>query len=261
MKSTDNHINSPMSKIELDIPVENIRHEFRYLDQDFYDLIPHDLNTIYICRQENEKCYNVYRGNTLIKKHQQKDLSEPDFVMGVNSYNEFIIYMTAYDVYTNSNRLEEIFRFNNPDDAIAALMRVNHVGNYTDQSLSIYNILTSYIEKEISIHEAIMGLVSMIIDKNTPGLQYLNERAMRYGVKSSDRDLPKLMKRDLRKTRSDLESYTTLYADLYDVFVLYNFFSDIDIDKVAREDMDLAKPVQSITDIFNGVENSTIYTE
>lgn len=253
MVGNNNHIDNPLHRIDIDLgrtkELPPGEHYFKRLDQDFYDMMQqHDLNTIYICRKEDDS-YNMYLGDQLLQ-HRVLEPSEPKYLMGINEHNEYVIYVQAYDIFTNGLRLEEVCKYSNPNDAVAKLHEYKHYGDHTNESLKIYQCLAAYIQKQLGINEAITHILAFNGYQNDAGLQYLNERALSYGVKSSDRDLPIRLKADLRLDLYHYGSIVTKYADIYDVFVLYNYFTDKKYVDAAEDEIDLDEPISRIISII-----------
>lgn len=264
MITNNNYISAPMRSVDFDLRYTSEpgprQHFFRYLEQDFYDaMTTHDLNTIYICRNDEDD-YNIYLGDQLLK-HETVSITGPKFVVGLDDKLNFVVYSQVYDTFTNCIRLEEICRFDNPDDAIEKLYYYNRVGDYTDEALKAYIAIVTYIKKEIGINEVIISMIANIGNyRDDPRLQYLNERAIAYGVTPGSRDLSTRLKGELRKKLINNDDIFTLYADIYDVFVMYDFFTDLkkyDVDKFGDDGLDLAEPVKRILACFNGSSNST----
>lgn len=228
MKSTDRNLNNPMliNQIPLgryleswELPVVT------HVTQEEYDLIKiKDPFKIYKITNSKEK--RVYYGNTLL----EEEPIDVEYLIGVETakskeYGEFIYYIM---MHTQRNGIDEVIKicmFRDLQAAANAVVLFNTVRSHEGANLRIYNIVNQYIQRNISIHDFIIGIMCAF------GLDHdvnLNEAILlgtKYEIKQTDYDLPILLRDRLPNMRKMSKvPLIKLYADIYDVVVKYDFF-------------------------------------
>ena len=242
MKSNQNHINPPLKKDLLDLPHCPYKYSVHptVLTRKEYDALVHkDPITIYTILERDGSMVQCLGDVQL-----SRGTSIPQFVMGLEG-NVYTIYQLTG--VNGSTRVDPIHSYSDINSAIKELSRLRNVGSNEEVAYKIYLTLASYIEKIHGIHETITLLIAQMGYRDDPSLQYLNERAIAYGTKLTDRDLPLMFRNDIRAGMLREHSFLgTLYANIYDVFILYDFFKGDKYKDVAEDELDLADVVSNI---------------
>jgi hypothetical protein len=213
----DHSINHPMIVDELNIYPPHLP-KVELLRQESYNLIPlKDSTVIYIITDSiDDRCY---LGEKLIKNNS----TERMYLLGpADTYGEYSLYLNIK--LRSLNKLIEICKYNNPQQAIDALNLFNKVGSHNDTALQLYNILLRYIDREIGINDTIIGIISLFGYRDDIRLQELIGTVHTYGdINSNDLELILQLREDLPRLskHSILFKY---YHKLYDMIILYDFF-------------------------------------
>ena len=250
MRSTDNNLNNPTSIISIEL---NKVHDawknpiVKTVTQEFYNLLqtkdPHVIYVIY-----DVYPIRMYYGDLLIERKDNKS----KYLMGpADEYGNYIIYM--WERIGGSDTIIEICKYKDPQLALDALNRYNKVGRHDSISDSVYVILNSYIDEEISVHDAIVSIISAYGFRDDPRLQELTSSVMPYGMinRNPYREIPiialEMIKRRAEKDKDSLYKY---YYEIYKLMFTFDFFKD---DKYHRYiDMrNLAYEVGEICKVFS----------
>lgn len=231
MKSTDHNINNPtnIGTIPFHRYVESWElPSIEFITKEQYDIMElHDPYTMYVIVDTNPKL--MYYGDIKIGKAKAPNVyyMTTDYTSETKEY-EYIIFMNSKDGSPyNGDNLIEICRFTNAQDAIDALHLYNSIGSHTLPSIQINQVLSSYIFGEISIHDCMIGMIAACGYRNHPALQTIIQMGVTYGVKHGDRDLPMLLREEVNNMRAAAPYHmVSVYANLYDVFIKYDFFKD-----------------------------------
>ena len=214
--------------------------------QEFYDLLQtKDPFTIYVI--EHSWPVKMYHGDVLITN----DVDAVSYVMGPSTtYGEYIIYL--WRRVNGVDNLIEICRYNDAQKAIDNLNKYNHIGSHGELENSVYEILNSYIDEEISIHEMIMSIIALFGFKDDPRFNDLNSKFMPYGMINNNpyRDIPVIAVEMIkRKAESDPNSLFKYYWGIYNRVFVFNFFKGDKYHKYI--DMrDLSTEVREICSVF-----------
>ena len=238
-KILDNHINDPLEIIELNINNKKFP-RINTITQEEYDLIAiKDNYTIYSITGENK----LYLGDKLIPKEN----NDNKYLIGpANEYGEYSLYL-----YTNYN-LIELYKFNNIQNAINILNRINHIGSHDDIKINIFNILIKYIDRILTVNETIIGILSMFGYKNNPRLQrlisilsskeFIPNRNLDYKINIDNRILNILL--------NDNDVLCQYAYKIYNIFTLSNYFKDNKYQKRNDDDIDLSDQISKIYNII-----------
>jgi hypothetical protein len=226
-------------KIDLINSINNFNYSEK-LSQEEYDLIQNkDPKKIYIV---NDK---IYFGDHLLNnvKSNHKYLLGP-----ANINNEYIIYLNMAN--NNSDHLVEIAKFKGAQNAINALNKYNNIGSHMDNATQINQILISYIQEHITLHELIIGIISSFNWKDSAQLQEVLAFAITHGILDykNKYDLPITLKDDLLIMKNDSNPLFKIYSDLYDLIIKYKCFTNLKFKKNI-EDLNLSKAIKEITNI------------
>lgn len=254
MKSTDHNLTNPLhiDTIELlrEVPAWENPSIVR-CTQDFYDLMEtHEPNTIYIISNSSTRRY--YLGDMLIN-----DLSYiPKYLVGINADDP-----NKYDIYYVTEceewRLDinVICTFDDPIKALEYSRLYTRAGSHTNTILNIFNMIISYIDDKISCNDLILGIIAAFGYKAHPHFQNLTNtintymKSFKSDDKKSTRDLPMELRMDLHDWRDkDSNPMFKFYSEVYDVIVLYDFFTDKKYQDI--ETINLSEELQHITKIF-----------
>lgn len=250
MKSTDHNINNPLKSIEIDLlnSVENLSvpSMIPITQVDYDNIKMHDPTTYYVITDYNGK--RVYLGDMLIEDDSKVNRVIYRYYLGLNDADQYIIYVNELaGTCDNIEKLVPVCAYDNPRSAMDALARFNKVGSHHDEDLNIYNTILSYIDKNISTHEFIIGLMVIFNYNSNSKLQLLNEYAMSYHVDKNMQEFSvsylEIIAR-MKKTYPD--SLFGLYSDLYDLIVKYDFFKD----KKYQKNLDDLNLSIEITDVY-----------
>lgn len=240
MQSSDNHINSPMKRVDIDLN-EVPQPSTQYVTQDFYDLMgTHDPGTLYVIIDSKDT--RIYMGDWLLPSETRS--SAPKYFIGITEDGKYGVYEALWG---SDGRAYIIYkaRYDDPQTALKMLDQYKNSGSSDELSLKIHVVLGSYITRENGINETILNIIALMGFRDHQYLQYLIERSIYYGVNPTDRDLPPIMRANLRKENGS-PSLVKLYADIYDVFVLYDFFKAVKYKDIEVDQMDLSEPIQRI---------------
>lgn len=181
--------------------------------------------TIYIIKESG----TVYMGDTLVgdlKRYIPKYL----MTLSVEPPLEYIIYFnqkSSSDKWYVNDNLIEIQRYNDPQECLEQLHLFNRAGSHELTSIQLYNILVNYIDKNIHIHDLLIGLISLFGYKNDPRLQEVIQVCISHGTQHSTESFPVLFLEELSTLKDSSSNHLfKIYSDLYDVLLTYNFFKD-----------------------------------
>lgn len=238
MKSIDNHIQNPMATKWLDYrDLFMGSNELHYITQEQYDMHKtHDPETVYIIIDSTTD--RMYIGDQEIPKpaHSRQYLMSFD-----DHRNVYKVYLNLVSNYRDN--LVPVAEYQDVKDAVKAIQAYASVGYHTKAAYATYQALGSYIDEEYGINEAIIGIIAAFGYRDDPRLQYLNEEAIHYGVTANARDIPQYYRAALHNLKDrKADSVIVAYSDIYDIFVKYDFFKEMD---------DLSGPVKDIIACIN----------
>ena len=244
MRSTDHNLNNPMEvgTINLYPSVDCTKlSEVVRLPMEMYELIKiKDPTCIYIITDSLTK--KVYYGDWLVEDGRVERI----YLLGPsNKFGEYTLYLNETDgIHDN---LIKICRYSDPQVAINDLNKFNRVGSHQQTNLQIYSVVSQYITKDISLHDMLVGIISLFGYRDSIKLQSLLGILQTYGIPTGCRDLPTLLKNDIRGLKKIYSNHPLfgLYSDLYDLVVSYNFFKGRDFQKDPDE-LDLSKVIEKV---------------
>ena len=249
MKSTDYNLNNPMSIDS--IGLQKVYDAWKNptvqdVTKEYYDLLQtKDPHTIYVITDVYP--VRVYYGDLLVSSG---DVGVK-YVMGPSDkYGEYVIYM--WRKYNFQDTMIEVCRYNDQQKAVDALNKYNKVGAHDAISNSVYEILNSYIDEEISIHNMIMGIIAAFGFKDDPRFNELNSKFMPYGMINNNpfRDIPIIAVEMIkRRAENDKDSLFKYYYGVYNEVFIYNFFKGEKY-KNYTDMRDLSEEVQRICKVF-----------
>ena len=243
MYSSDNTINDPNHK-EILNPYEalNLSNHIEVLSvtQEQYDLMAyHDPQVVYIIYDSRRG--DMYIGDNLIPRPQNKN----QYLLALGDHRKsFIIYLNAVTGYLDD--LIPVAEFSDINAAIAALYQYKKVGTHINLGHVVCSIVECYMNGEYGINEALINIIAESGFRDDIRLQYLNEKAISYGVSNKDKNLPQYYIAALHNLKDkDPNAIISIYSDLYDVFVKYNFMEDITEDNIHEVVSDLMTAMHS----------------
>ena len=244
MRSTDHNLNNPMEVKTLNIypSVDCTKlSEIVKLTMEEYELIQiKDPTIIYVITDSKDN--KIYYGDILVAHGE----TERIYLLGpANKFGEYTLYLNETDGHTD--RLIQICRYSDPQVAIDSLNKFNRVGSHHAKNLQTHIIISEYIIGDISIHDMLIGIISLFGYRDSIRLQSLVNVLKTYDINAGCKDLPILLKKDLRqlKTIYDNQPIFGFYSDLYDLVSYYNFFKGRDFQK-DTEDLDLSKVIAQV---------------
>lgn len=263
MRSTDHNLNNPMSvdPIQLEPQYDALEMlQVCHMPKHLYDqLAIKDPYTLYIVTDLQTGAVSQYYGENLIPHTKQT----PQYLMALNEQGEYVIYQNERDErYPFKDCLIDICRHDNPQDAINVLRMFNKVGSHHLANISIYRLLVSYIKKDISINDFIIGVLGVYGYRDHPKLQQVIQTTYSYGVmegqidpQDKDRgygkyqmDIPVLLRNEIGElARAYPESLYPYYSAIYDVIIKYDFFRHPDY----QSDPDNANLSEAVTELFH----------
>jgi len=249
MLSTDNNINNNTRVIEVDLTKQWDAfnpNRVEYVTREWYDLKQtHDPSVTYVIKDAKPGHPEVYIGDRKVNTEDKA----PEYLLGINSNNEYVIYMHIHNYSDILPAIIPIKRFVSAQSAIDALRSYKRVGTPQRIGLLIHNALATYIRKEAGIHETIMAIIAGNGYRDDPRLQQLNERAISFGYHTGSRDIPAMMRQMLHNLANKNElTLWSWYSKIYDIFVLYEFFVDKKYTEPLPEELELSEPISYIID-------------
>jgi len=216
MKSTDNDINNPLRITGIDISnsLMSAGHYVKrtaFMPQNFYDRmeVPRDPNVLFCITDKEGK---FYLGDVPVSK---KLSNQPKYVLSIEDNKFYVINLL------DNGFITEICRFINPNDAIERLQSYQKFNNHnTIVCENINNVINLYIGESLSIHEAIMHIMTCAGFDKDPDFQFLNELAISNGITSKDKDFNSQHLLSLGHYRST-NKMVDLYTEIYNIFVLF----------------------------------------
>jgi len=209
-----------------------------FITQEEYDLLQiKEPTTIYKITDAEDG--RVYLGEHLIVKPS----SSRKYLLGpANTRGEYIMYLN--EVRNHQDCLLEIARYSDPQKAIDALNRFNRTGCHTDLALQTRNLLIGYIQKDLNIHDLLIGLIALFGYRDDIRLQQLIAATISLGTNKFDRDFSVTIRDTIAYWNgSSDDSLYKFYAKLYDVVVFYDHFKDRKFHREDPEDIDLAEVI------------------
>lgn len=240
MKSRDNCINNPTETKFID--ARNLFDDSRnveYISQEMYEIMNHhDPDTVYIIKDSIED--DMYLGDYKIPKPAHSR----NYLLSFSDHRKmYTIYLNLVSRFRDN--LVPVAEYEDVNDALAALHAFKSVGYHTKTAYALYQSLQNYINGIYGINEAITGMIAVYGYRDDPRFQYLMETAISYGVANDTRDLPQYYRAALHNLKDmKPDSIIVIYSDIYDVFVKYNFFKDVDT-------TDLSMQINDIMNVFD----------
>ena len=258
MNSTDNLLNDPFKKIELDLP--SMVSQFKNpsvipISRNTYNAMKeHDL-AIYVM---TEYPYEVYYGDSLIHKGMEEEVDRK--VKYYMSYDpekrEYVIYMSEPGkmyIYPLLSEMTEVERYKDPQSCIDALKRYTLRGFSGSVPNSIYTAITSYRLSNLTLNQSIMSIISILGYGETAEFQMLIETGTIYNL-NNEKYKTKLPKEFLALLQPlDDQSPNVLYKlynGVYGIFLKYGFFQDKKYNPDITDEIDLSDPIRDIMSLF-----------
>lgn len=251
MKSTDHNLNNPTS-VDL-ITLQKTAESWQYPTiwngtEEAYKLIQiKDPFTYYIIDDPSNnpmKRPRIYMGDHLI----QICPDQVKYLIGVNKHGDYEIYMDT--VSYGCDHLIPIRTYHSPQQAITDITFFNNVGSHTDYAIRSYRVLLSYINREISLNDALIGILVAFGFKESVEIQEVIQTGITYGCNHVDVDLPVPYRDMLPVLRDHAKNFLVKkYSNLYDLMVKWNFFKDEKF-KDAQSGIDLSEEIRDITDVM-----------
>lgn len=208
--------------------------------QEWYDtLVTKDPMTIYIILDAKDR--RVYHGEVLVVEENKK----PEYFLSMDG-SQYHIYVNYRENYYD--RLVKISSYDSPQKAINDLNRFNHIGTHAQWALQCYNITMSYLYREISLHDLLIGIISIFGYRNHPLLQALIEYSLSLGVNRQSHDICMTMVENMPHFKKRSHVFK-LYSDLYDLVVEFNFFKESKYRDFSRH-IDLSPFIKKIPRYF-----------
>lgn len=231
MKSTDHNINNPLKTLDIElqrtIDAWKMPSVVGIMSKEEYDLIAiHDPTHIYIVRTEDGKT-QLYLGDSLIEPPKVNN----KYYMGLNDRAEYVVYMDQNagtgEYFSGTQNLVPICAYDNPQVAMDQLVKFNKVGSHLNRDFSLYTMIKNYIEKTISTHELIIGIMVEFNYQEDCRLQNIIEFAVGHNAHKCAWEFPAFYSYQIKEMKENKpESLFVLYSNLYDLIVKYNFFKD-----------------------------------
>lgn len=251
MRSTDTNLNNPLQidNIDLQREIESWNHvTIEIIDQNLYDLKEkHDPFVMYVIKDSKDN--RMYLGDLLIPN----SYSESTYLISFdNNMNQYVLNLNIKERFQNF--IVPISKYINAQDAIDAMKLSMNAGSHEKINLSIYTLLSAFIDDKIMLHQLIVGLISLFGYKNDPRLQQLNQTAISYGVLQhisiKNKDLPSMYIEDLPKFSNQYNnSLFDIYNDLYNVIIKHGITNKEKYHNVSINDLDLKDPIKDIINI------------
>lgn len=243
MKSTDQNLNNPMvvDTVGLypDLSTNGIPEVVTLTTKDYDLLQTKDPTSIYIISDSNRK--DVYLGSSLI----EKDIITRMYLLGpANKLGEYILYLNEATLY--SDRLIKICRYTDAQVAITELNKFNNAGSHQTLNLQVYNVLSEYIVKDISLHDMLVGIIALFGYRDDIRLQRVLQMLIPYDPGRIFKDLPLLLQRDLKVFINNGNHLFRLYSSLYDLVVSYKYFKAKEFHLDDPDKVDLSKVIDKV---------------
>ncbi len=224
MKSSNFNLHSTITENEINLlhVIENL-HAFEvcHLTQAEYDVMTqHDETTTYVITDSKDG--RMYIGSRLIPISK----NDRQYLLGYDPYkNKYILYLNAVEGYID--HIAPISEFANPQDAINALITCNHLYDHNATFLKIIKVLAEYIIGNVGMNQTLISMISVLGYRDDGRLQDLNRLSIVYNDDQSARDISSVHKLMLHNEKdNNMNGLVSVYSDLYDLFVLNNFFKD-----------------------------------
>lgn len=223
MNSTDHNLNNPTSIQELYIGryKETLKNpSVVTLTEEAYKMMQvHDPYTLYVTYSPFGNKIKVYYGDIELKE----DRSKVEYLIGPAENSKYCLYKKL--TIEHEGQLIPIAYYSNIQQAIKAMNIYNDIGGHDDRALNIARMINSFLDKEITTHNLLLGLIAeegFGDDPRFQGLQqilyaYNNEECIN---KAGLYDLPILLKMELPYLAKKFpDSLLPLYSDLFDALV------------------------------------------
>lgn len=222
MKSTSFNLGTTMNKLEINLleVIEN-EHMFdiQYVFQEEYDLLTsYDERTVYIIK--DSKSPRMYIGRNAVPINT----NDRQYLIGFNPYTcKYIIYLNIVSGKIDHN--VPICEYNDPQQAINALIVHSHIGDHDKVFMKILKVLEQYIEGNVGMNTTLISFISVLGYRDDLRLQYLNELSIKYDDDQAGRDISQFHREMLHNEKyANKNSLVALYSDIYDLFVEFDFF-------------------------------------
>ena len=245
MHSTDYNINAPLKKLEIELQRRVSSWKFPthiLVTEEEYNLMKiHDPHTIYHIKDSNTD--RSYYGDILI----QGESFNIKYLMSIDD-NKYIIYTNVLAGTSSKADLIPLCIYDDPQIAINKLSEFNRIGSHYKIDLDIYNMIVNYINKDISTHDLIIGILVTFGYREDPRLQNAIQFIVGHGGNKCMKEFPPVLVDQITRMR-DLypDSLYPFYSNLYDLIVKYDFFMDV---KYKEDGINLSKEISEISKII-----------
>lgn len=249
MKSSNFNLHSSITNNEINLlhTIENL-HAFEvcHLTQDEYDVMSkHDETTTYVITDAKDG--RMYIGSRLIPISK----NDRQYLLGYDPYKyKYILYLNSVEGYMD--QLVPIAEFNNPQDAINALISCNHLNDHNETFFKIIKVLTQYIDGDVGMNSTLISMISILGYRDDGRLQDLNRLSIIYNDDQSAKDISQQHRLMLHQEKDvSTNALISIYSDLYDLFVLNDFFKDyktiddVDTETIQKFSKDVLHVVRS----------------
>lgn len=263
MNSTDRNLNNPTQKIELEL--ENVVSQFKCpkiipISRRTYEAMGEHEQAIYTIK---EYPYEMYWGDTIVSKGV-KDYSKREVPKYLLLYDpvrdEYVIYVT-HEIHASlpqfsvddMDGMSEIERHKDPKIAMDSLKRMTFRGRPNELEDKLYNVLASFISKDINLNTCITGIIGELGFKNTSNFYELIETTMVHGCNDSHyiNSLPKRFLSILQELRDKSNSILyLLYDGIYGILLSNNFFKDKKYNLNTHDYIDIREPINKIINLY-----------
>jgi hypothetical protein len=181
----------------------------------------------------------------------EKDSLKRMYLLGSsNKLGEYQLYLNEATEF--SDRLVKICRYDDPQVAINALNKFNNVGSHHLLNLQVYTVISQYIVKDIPLHDMLVGVISLFGYRDDIRLQQLLQTMISYNPCGIYKDLPALLKNDIKYLKIHGNYLFKYYSDLYDLVNSYKYFQAKEF-QLDPDNVDLSKVVEKVFTIMTGI--------
>ena len=241
-------LENPMHVDQIDIAKQLSKNlpSIHMVTEEEYTLIQiPDPNHIYVITDSEDR--KIYLGEVLIMNNRPKRL----YLIGSsNSFGEYTMYLNITRGF--ENELIEIAKYYNAQDAIEALNVFNRVGGHDQLTLQTHTIICQYIQKELSLNDMLIGIISIFGYKDDLRLQEVIMSTKMLGAHHYKETLPVLLIEEVVNWKYSPSPLYVAYSLLYDLVVRKEFFKSKEFRFKEIEDLNLSEVIEEVFVIMIG---------
>ena len=227
---------------------------------EYKNIKAYDPNTIYTI-DRGDDTYDLYLGGTLISCASDLQKEKSHYDLSITKEGKYLVSYIYFHIKTSFDKTLSVYypdedfvtitpvsEYNDPQEAIDALRTYSKYGFHSKEDFNVRDIIYRMIHKEITLHEAIMGILTVYSYSEWPDFQQVNKIILEAPM--AKRGIDEITMQKLRHSNKIL---FIKYASIYDVFLVNDFFSAKEYADADYKELDVSEAVINIHNIVRTI--------